>query len=452
MIAQGWGAAELSAPVVDGAGEAAGRHRAALSQAVGQRDVVVFAGHAPIRLNDCYYEFRADSNFVYLTGCQLEFGVLVLRASGTGHDAVIFAPAPAKPGDPKFFTSAVVGELWVGASPTLADWSAALGVPVRDIAGFADELGRLDRPLVSGTVASGELAQYQLEASRELDATLAHLRMFKDDWEIAQLREAVDASVAGFGAVAAAIPEAIGLARGERWLQATFDRHARTFGNGPGYASIVGSGPHAPVLHWVRCDGAIDPEAPLLLDMGVEAVSLYTADVTRTLPPSGTFSPAARQVHDLVERSHRAGLAAAQNGAHYLDFHYASMEVIAQGLHDWGLLKVSVDEALAPTGQQHRRYIVCGVGHHLGLDVHDCARAHPEHYNAASLGPGMVFTVEPGVYFHPNDLTVPPELRGIGVRIEDDVWLRPDGAQEILSGALPISAAGLEAWTRAQQA
>jgi Xaa-Pro aminopeptidase len=201
----------------------------------------------------------------------------------------------------------------------------------------------------------------------------------------------------------------------------------------------------------VRCDGEIDPEAPLLLDMGVEARSLYTADVTRTLPPSGTFSPAARQVHDLVEKSHRAGLAAAQNGAHYLDFHHASMEVIAEGLRDWGILKVSVAEALAPTGQQHRRYIVCGVGHHLGLDVHDCARAEPAHYNGANLAPGMVFTVEPGLYFHANDLTLPPELRGLGVRIEDDVWIRPDGAQEVLSAALPIDAPGLEEWTRAQQ-
>ncbi|MDR2252871.1 MAG: M24 family metallopeptidase, partial [Bifidobacteriaceae bacterium] len=226
---------------------------------------------------------------------------------------------------------------------------------------------------------------------------------------------------------------------------------ARLLGNGPGYASIVGSAAHAPVLHWVRCDGEIDPEAPLLLDMGVEARSLYTADVTRTLPPSGTFSPAARQVHDLVEKSHRAGLAAAQNGAHYLDFHHASMEVIAEGLRDWGILKVSVAEALAPTGQQHRRYIVCGVGHHLGLDVHDCARAEPAHYNGANLAPGMVFTVEPGLYFHANDLTLPPELRGLGVRIEDDVWIRPDGAQEVLSAALPIDAPGLEEWTRAQQ-
>jgi Xaa-Pro aminopeptidase len=181
--------------------------------------------------------------------------------------------------------------------------------------------------------------------------------------------------------------------------------------------------------------------------MGVEVNSLYTADVTRTLPASGEFSAAQRQVHDLVEKAHRAGLAAVAPGRAFSDFHHACMEVIARGLSDWGLLPVSVDEALSPSGQQHRRYLVCGVGHHLGLDVHDCARVPREEYQDGSLAPGMVLTVEPGLYFHAHDLTVPPELRGIGVRIEDDLLVTAAGA-EVLSGALPITASGLENWLR----
>jgi Xaa-Pro aminopeptidase len=450
MIAEGWDPIEVAAPIVPGAAAAAARHRAALSQAIGPHDVVVFAGHAPHRNNDCFFDYRGDSNFIWLTGCQLEFAALVLRAHGTGHDAILYAPAPARPGEQNFFASAAYGELWVGPSAGLADYEAALGLAVRPLGDLPLVLDALSEPYVSGTVHSDELRQHGLTATAELDRVLALTRMFKDEWEIGQLRAAVDASVGGFQAVASALPEAIARPRGERWLQATFDRHARTYGNGPGYASIVGSGPHAPTLHWVRCDGDIDPEAPLLLDMGVETHSLYTADVTRTVPPSGTFSPAARRVHDLVEASHRAGLAAAVCGADYLDFHYASMAVLAQGLHDWGILQVSVDEALSPVGQQHRRYIVCGVGHHLGLDVHDCAKSDAAHYDLATLAPGMVFTVEPGLYFHAHDLTLPPELRGIGVRIEDDVAILPDGRQEVLSAALPLSAAGLEEWTRAQ--
>jgi Xaa-Pro aminopeptidase len=195
----------------------------------------------------------------------------------------------------------------------------------------------------------------------------------------------------------------------------------------------------------VRCDGPVLRDELLLLDMGVEVNSYYTADVTRTFPASGRFSPAQRQVHDLVEKAHRAGLAAVAPGRPFTDFHHAAMEVIAQGLADWGLLPVSVDEALSDEGQHHRRYLVCGIGHHLGLDVHDCARSSEEAYQGGVMAPGMVLTVEPGLYFHAHDLTVPPELRGIGVRIEDDLLVTSEGT-EVLSSALPLDADGLEKW------
>jgi Xaa-Pro aminopeptidase len=195
----------------------------------------------------------------------------------------------------------------------------------------------------------------------------------------------------------------------------------------------------------VRCDGQVGADEVVLLDMGVEATSFYTADVTRTFPASGRFSPAQRRVHDLVEKAHRAGLAAVGPGRRFSDFHTAAMEVVAGGLNDWGLLPVSVEEALSDKGQQHRRYLTCGVGHHLGLDVHDCARSSYETYQGGEMKPGMVLTVEPGLYFHAHDLSLPPELRGIGVRIEDDVLVTPDG-MEVLSGKLPLDAAGLERW------
>ncbi|GAA3093530.1 hypothetical protein GCM10020001_006350 [Nonomuraea salmonea] len=197
----------------------------------------------------------------------------------------------------------------------------------------------------------------------------------------------------------------------------------------------------------MRCDGPVLPGELLLLDMGVETRSHYTADVTRTIPASGAFTPAQRQVHDLVERAHRAGLAEVAPGRPFTAFHHAAMEVIARGLHDWGLLPVSVDEALSADGQHHRRYLVCGIGHHLGLDVHDCAQSRYEAYQGAAMEPGMVLTVEPGLYFHAHDLTVPPELRGIGVRIEDDLLVTAGGAEN-LSAALPITASGLENWTK----
>jgi Xaa-Pro aminopeptidase len=424
-LGTGWGTPDRTPPVVAGAAAAAAAHRQRLAEALpGHGPIVIAAGRAPVRSNDTYYDFRADSDFYWLTGCAAAEGaVLVLD----GRSAVLYLPPPAYPGDARFFTDAAHGELWVGAAPGLDDWAKALDIEVRPLTAFETHLGTMRK-------------------DKELARTLSDLRMIKDDWEIEQLRSAVDKTVGGFRAVVREFGTAVD-AGGERWLQGTFDRHARTVGNGPGYATIVGSGKHAPTLHWVRCDGPLLEDELVLLDMGVEERSLYTADVTRTFPASGSFSDAQRRVHDLVERSHRAGLAAVAPGRKFSDFHHAAMQVIAQGLADWGLLPVSVDEALSDTGQQHRRYLVCGVGHHLGLDVHDCARSEYEAYQGAELAPGMVLTVEPGLYFHAHDLTVPPELRGIGVRIEDDLLVTPAGA-DILSAELPLAADALEQWMR----
>jgi Xaa-Pro aminopeptidase len=430
-IAQGWDSPARTPDLVPGAAQAAAAHRARLAAALPGRTVVVAAGRAPVRSNDTAYDFRVDSDFYWLIGCSAENAVAVVG----GGDATLYLPPPARPGETGFYADAAYGELWVGPSPSLAEWAAALGITVRPLPEFGG-------PPAGALLAGPGWA----DPSPELRQTLAELRMIKDEWEVGQLREAVDRTVEGFAAVLAEVPAAIA-GPGERWLQGTFDRYARAYGNGPGYAGIVGSGPHAPTLHWVRCDGPVLPDELLLLDLGVETRSHYTADVTRTFPASGTFSPAQRQVHDLVERAHRAGLAQVAPGRRFTDFHHAAMEVIARGLDDWGLLPVSVDEALSERGQHHRRYLICGIGHHLGLDVHDCAASSVAAYHGADLAPGMVLTVEPGLYFHAHDRTVPPELRGIGARIEDDLLVTEDGA-EILSDALPIDASGLETWNK----
>lgn len=447
-MGQGWSEPDRTPPVIPGAAEAAGRHRQQLKAEYGEATIVLGAGHAPVRSNDTNYDFRPDSNFYWLTGCAIEDAVLVIRPSAQGGEAVLYAPPPAFPGDRDFFADAAHGELWVGPAPSLADWSEALGLTVKPLTELQSDLKHLASPLCVGNIPAFISVDFDAARSTLLVRHLSELRMVKDAWEIQQLREAITHTVDGFRAVIREIPAAVsGL--GERWLQGTFDRHARTFGNGAGYATIVGSGEHAPTLHWVRCDGPVLEDKMLLLDMGVETKSFYTADVTRTFPASGTYTNEQRLVHDLVEKAHRAGLAAVSPGKIFSDFHTSIMEVIAEGLHDWGLLRVSVDEALSPSGQQHRRYLVCGVGHHLGLDVHDCAQSSYSAYQDGLLLPGMVLTVEPGLYFHANDLTVPPELRGIGVRIEDDILLTETGS-EVLSAELPLDASGLELWMRDQ--
>lgn len=445
FIASGWEDVAVRPDLVPGAAEAAAEHRRRLSERLPGKSLVLCSGVAPTRNDDCSYAFRPNSDFVWAAAGHIEDATLVLQARAGGHDAVLYMPPPFRPGDDGFFSNALYGELWVGATAGLSEWSEALGIEVRPRA----ELDSLDLHggLAAASVTPELAAALGAQHSAELDRTLSQLRIVKDAWEITQLRQAVDATVEGFAAVMREVPRAVRDGLGERWLQGTFDRHARTHGNGVGYSTIVGSGAHAPILHWVRCDGPIHPDAAILLDMGVEAHSLYTADVTRTVPASGRFTEAERAVHDLVEKAHRVGMSHVRPGKQYLDFHFAAMEVIAQGLHEWGLLPVSVDEALSPEGQHHRRYLACGIGHHLGLDVHDCSHAQYEDYMAADLVPGVVMTVEPGLYFHANDLTLPPELRGIGVRLEDDLLVTESGA-EVLSAALPIDADGVEEWAQ----
>ena len=445
-VGRGWGPADRTVTLPSGLAESAAAHREKLSQALPGRRIAIAAGRAPVRSNDTDYGFRADSDFVWLTGCQAEGAVLVMSPSG---DATLYLRESAGPDETDFFANARDGELWIGPVPGLKDWSAALGIPCRPIEELASAV-RGATPSMITTYGVEPLLDALVTTSPaevgELRRILSELRRIKDDWELDQLREAVAATVQGFAEVAAELPEAI-RGGGERWLQGTFDRRARTSGNGVGYASIVAAGKHAPLLHWVRNDGAVSEGDVLLLDAGVETRSLYTADVTRTFSVTGEFTAAQRHVHDLVYDSQLAALDAVRPGAPYAAFHAAAMEVLAQGLRDWGVLSVSVEEALSKDGQQHRRFIVCGTGHFIGLDVHDCASSSPEAYNKGALEAGMALAVEPGLYFHPNDETVPPELRGIGIRIEDNVVVTSNGI-EVLTEALPITTDGLEQWVR----
>jgi Xaa-Pro aminopeptidase len=243
----------------------------------------------------------------------------------------------------------------------------------------------------------------------------------------------------------AELPEAVRRGRGERWVEGIFGLHARHVGNAVGYDTIAASGEHACTLHWIRNDGDLREGDLLLLDAGVELDSLYTADVTRTLPVSGRFSDDQRMVYDAVFEAQQAGIAAARPGAKFLDVHQAAVAVIARHLEQWGLLPVPAEESLADDGGQHRRWMVHGTSHHLGLDVHDCAQARREVYREGTLRPGMVITVEPGLYFKPDDQLVPERLRGIGVRIEDDILITETGHVN-LSEDLPRTSADVEQW------
>ena len=160
---------------------------------------------------------------------------------------------------------------------------------------------------------------------------------------------------------------------------------------------------------------------------------------------NGTFSPLQRDLYSLVLEAQQAGIDAVRPGAAFRAPHHAAMAVLVRGLDDLDLLPVSQEEALSPESRIYARWTLHGTSHMLGLDVHDCAAADTGIYPGGDLAEGMVLTVEPGLYFQEDDLLVPEELRGIGIRIEDDVVVTADGVRN-LSAALPRDPDEVEAW------
>jgi Xaa-Pro aminopeptidase len=294
-------------------------------------------------------------------------------------------------------------------------------------------------------VASGSGAAGAATAQRVRDTAfqvaLSEMRIVKDAIEVAELQAAIDATRRGFEDVIRALRSA----RTEREIEGTFFLRARTEGNYVGYGTIAAAGAHACILHWSRNDGALRPGELLLLDAGVEGHSLYTADITRTIPISGTFSAEQRQIYELVYRAQRAAIATVAPGVDFMEPNRVAMEILARGLEALGILAVPAEEALHEDKQLYRRYTLHNISHMLGLDVHDCAKARLASYHGSKLRPGMVLTIEPGLYCQSDDLTVPERFRGIGVRIEDDVLVTEHGCR-VLSADIPAAADEVEAW------
>ncbi|MGA5321917.1 aminopeptidase P family protein [Streptomyces seoulensis] len=442
----GWADTELRdlAPIPQAADTA--RRRAALSARFPGERLVIPAGNLKTRSNDTEYAFRAATEYAYLTGNQTEDGVLVLEpATGGGHEATIYLLPRSDRENGEFWLSGQ-GELWVGRRHSLTESQALYGIPAADVRELAGALREATGPVrvVRGHDAAIEAAltdKVTAERDEELRVFLSEARLVKDEFEIGELQKAVDSTVRGFEDVVKVLDKAE--ATSERYIEGTFFLRARVEGNDIGYGSICASGAHACTLHWVRNDGPVRSGDLLLLDAGVETHSLYTADVTRTLPVDGTFTDLQRKIYDAVYEAQEAGIAAVKPGAKFRDFHDASQRVLTEKLVEWGLVEGPVERVLE-LGLQ-RRWTLHGTGHMLGMDVHDCAVARTEAYVDGTLEPGMVLTVEPGLYFQADDLTVPEEYRGTGVRIEDDILVTADGNRN-LSAGLPRRSADVEAW------
>ena len=433
----------------------AAQRRAKLSALFPGQCLVIPAGGLKPRNNDCDYRFRPDSAFAHLTGLGTDRepdAVLVMVPTGvSGHRAVLYFHPRVDRTNNEFYADSRYGEMWVGQRMSLAEMQSLCGVECVDDAGLADALATAGPTCLmrdtdpSVTTIVDKARGVDLDADDQLRVACSELRLFKDDFELAELRKACDLTALAFEAVVKQLGQAAEVGRGERWVEGVFGLHARHTGNAVGYDTIAAAGDHANTLHWIRNDGDIRPGELMLMDAGIEVDSLYTADITRTIPINGHFSAPQRQVYDAVRVAQQAGFDAARPGAMFMDVHRAAVTSLAHTFESWGILPVPATEALADDGGQFRRWMVHNTSHMLGLDVHDCAHALRENYRDSVLKPGMVLTVEPGAYFKSTDLAVPPELRGIGVRIEDDIVITEDG-YEILSDKLPREADEVEAW------
>src|SRR5690606_14623378 len=224
-------------------------------------------------------------------------------------------------------------------------------------------------------------------------------------------------------------------------LQAELEHVFRAAGAEPAYNSIVGAGANACVLHY-RANNAVARRGDLVLvDAGAEYRG-YAADITRTFPVDGRFSREQRALHDLVAAAHAAALAQARPGVPWEAGHLAAVEVLAEGMLSLGLLKGTLRKVVADGS--YRRFYPHKTGHWLGLDVHDVGDYRIDG-ESRLLEPGMVYTIEPGIYVPPGDTGVAEKWRGIGIRIEDDVAITRDG-HEVLTAGLVRSADEIEAF------
>lgn len=468
-IASNWAEREDAVPAArEQASYAAARQERISAMHPGKR-LIVPAGAAKVRSNDTDYPYRAHSAFAHLTGWGSDSepgAVLVMEPTANGHDATLYFRERAGRDSDEFYANPEIGEFWIGPRPSLAQVAGDLALATRGIADFDAVLDSVDentllvrdadrditdqvdgRRLLSAGTESIDAESAELSGDGVLARDLSELRLVKDDYEIDQMRKAVAATKQGFDDVIADREAILAHPRGERLVEGAFNRRARAEGNTVGYDTIAASGANACILHWTRNSGTVNDGDLILMDAGIELDSYYTADITRTFPVSGTYSPIQRQVYEAVLEAADAAFAIVKPGIKFREIHAEAMKVIAAKTAEWGFLPVSAEESNKPDAQYHRRYMVHGTSHHLGIDVHDCAQARRDMYMDGVLESGMVFTIEPGLYFQPDDLTVPEEFRGIGVRIEDNILVTADGAENLSIG-IPRTADDVEEWLR----
>ncbi len=422
------------------------RRRRRLMDSLPGGAIVLAAGHDAARNNDVDHEYRQASSFWYLTGFDEPDAVAVLRP-GSHTPYALFV----RPYDPTFEiwvghragVRGAVGPLAANAAYPLEQLDAQLPKLLADCDTIHYALGSDDRldGIISGLVKRRRsMAQRGLKSVRRIEdptASIDLMRQQKSDAEIGLLQHAIDITAQGFDAAMRAAAPGVH----EYEVQAALERPFRQLGSPRnGYPSIVAGGANACILHYVRNRDALGADDLLLIDAGAE-YGYYTADVTRTWPVSGKFTGPQRALYDLVLESQRKAIAAVKPGVGFDDVHRVATTTLVDGLITLGILDGTTDDVMER--QAYRDYYMHATSHWLGLDVHDSG-PYRDDKGQTRLRPGMVLTVEPGLYFGPQAKQTPEIYQGIGIRIEDDVLVTADGCR-VLSEAIPSEPSELEA-------
>ncbi len=422
-------------------------HRARLLEALGPDEaVLVVSAPTTLRNGDAEHRYRPDSDLWWLTGWPDPEAAVFLRPGAEPLSMFV------QPRDPE-------RETWTGrrAGPegALAAFGADAAWPIEAL---DEELGRLLQGVRTLHYAIGHDAAMDrrvhaaihraaragrrngLEAPEVFvspDRLLHELRLHKTGDEIACLRRAAAITDEAFRATMAAVGPGVGEWELESLLQRTFLQHGS---EGPGYTPIVAAGDNGTILHYVTNRDVCEPGELVLIDAGCE-VGHYTSDVTRTFPVDGRFEGAGKAVYEAVLTAQLAAIDAVRPGATFMAVHDVTVRALTEAMIELGLLTGDVDQLIED--EAHKRYYMHGTSHWLGLDVHDVG-AYARLGTSRTLAPGMVLTIEPGLYIAPDDEQAPEALRGIGVRIEDDVLVTADG-HEVLTAAIPKTVAEVEA-------
>ncbi len=416
-------------------------------EGIGEGVAVLCSAPELILSRDTEIRYRQDSNLFYLTGFR-EPAVAVLTPHDGEHRFTLFV----RPRDPE-------REVWDGPRAGVegarerfgADAAyplAELDTRIKELVEPADALWyalgsdeAMDRRLVA------LLKDWRLRRARSgkgpadvLDpgGVLDPMRVVKEPGEMELIRRACRLSAEGhLAAMAAARPGV-----GEWELESIIDSVFRAAGPecGTAYDTIVGSGVNGTILHYVTNDRRAEPGELMMIDAGAH-VGLYCGDITRTFPVSGRFTPAQRAVYDVVLAAEEAAIAAVRPGAPFSDVHDAARRVLVEGMVSLGLLVGDVDALIE--AETYKRFFMHQTAHYLGLDVHDAGDYRARGGDWLPMRPGMVFTVEPGLYVPLEGEGIPDELRGIGVRIEDDVLVTHSG-HEILTRDVPVEPEAVE--------